>query len=204
MPALSLHGAGGSAHHGLCRMADLAEDRLRLDRLDATAFQNFLPLSAAPPFLARQKSSGPAVLRCAAALKGALPLASGWSIAIEATVVAAREQHGDTTMANIGSFKKVGEGFEGEIVTLALQARNVRLVAETNRANDNAPNYRVYLGRVELGAAWTRRSNEGRTYLSLKLDDPSFAAPIFANLFTDEEGEGYTLIWTRPRSRNGD
>ncbi|WP_156953895.1 DUF736 domain-containing protein, partial [Komagataeibacter rhaeticus] len=56
-------------------------------------------------------------------------------------------------MANIGSFKKVGEGFEGEIVTLALQARNVRLVAETNRANDNAPNYRVYLGRVELGAA---------------------------------------------------
>ncbi|XQZ98219.1 DUF736 domain-containing protein [Komagataeibacter rhaeticus] len=107
-------------------------------------------------------------------------------------------------MANIGSFKKVGEGFEGEIITLALQARNVRLVAEINRANDNAPNYRVYLGRVELGAAWTRRSNEGRTYLSLKLDDPSFAAPIFANLFTDEEGEGYTLIWTRPRSRNGE
>lgn len=90
MPASYLHGAGGSAHHGLCRMADLAEDRLRLDRLAATAFQNFLPLSAAPPFLARQESSGLAVLRCAAALKGALPLASGWSIAIEATVVAAR------------------------------------------------------------------------------------------------------------------
>lgn len=90
MPASSLHGAGGSAHHGLCRMADLAEDRLCLDRLAATAFQNFLPLSATPPFLASQESSGPAVLRCATALKGALPLASGWSIAIEATVVAAR------------------------------------------------------------------------------------------------------------------
>ncbi|WP_256940090.1 hypothetical protein [Acetobacter malorum] len=83
-------GAVGSAHHGLCWMADLAEDRLRLDRLAATAFRNFLPLTAAPSFLARQESSGPAVLRCAAALKGALPLASGWSIAIEATVVAAR------------------------------------------------------------------------------------------------------------------
>ncbi|MBO1325649.1 hypothetical protein K2X14_11925 [Acetobacter sp. TBRC 12305] len=71
-------------------MADLAEDRLRLDRLAATAFRNFLPLTAAPSFLAGQESSGPAVLRCAAALKGALPLASGWSIAIEATVVAAR------------------------------------------------------------------------------------------------------------------
>lgn len=108
-------------------------------------------------------------------------------------------------MANIGSFRKTGEGFEGEIVTLALQARNVRLVPETNRTNDNAPNFRVYLGRIDLGACWQKRSNEGRTYLSLKLDDPSFAAPIFANLFADEDGEGYSLIWTRPRNgRNGD
>ncbi|MCQ9157195.1 DUF736 family protein, partial [Acidomonas methanolica] len=51
-------------------------------------------------------------------------------------------------MANIGSFKKTGEGFEGEIVTLALQTRNVRLVPEADRANENAPNYRVYVGRV--------------------------------------------------------
>lgn len=108
-------------------------------------------------------------------------------------------------MANIGSFKKAGEGFEGEIVTLALQARNVRLVPETNRSNDNAPNYRVYLGRVELGACWQKRSSEGRDYLSLKLDDPSFPAPIFANLFADDDGESHTLIWTRPRAgRNGD
>ncbi|MFP2874171.1 hypothetical protein ACLEIY_18310 [Acetobacter tropicalis] len=49
MPASSLHGAGGSAHHGLGRMADLAEDRLRLDRLAATAFRNFLPLTDPHP-----------------------------------------------------------------------------------------------------------------------------------------------------------
>jgi uncharacterized protein (DUF736 family) len=107
-------------------------------------------------------------------------------------------------MANIGSFKKTGEGFEGEIVTLALQTRNVRLVPETNRTNENAPNYRVYVGRVEIGASWRKQSAEGRPYLSLKLDDPSFSAPIFANLFSDEDGEGYTLIWSRPRGRNGD
>jgi len=108
-------------------------------------------------------------------------------------------------MANIGSFKKTGEGFEGEIVTLALQTRNVRLVPETNRTNDNAPSFRVYVGRIELGAAWAKRSTEGRNYLGLKLDDPSFAAPIFANLFADDDGEGHTLIWTRPRTgRNGD
>ena len=107
-------------------------------------------------------------------------------------------------MANIGSFKKVGNDFQGEIVTLSLQTKGVRIVPETNRSNDNAPSHRVYVGRAEIGAAWSKRSNEGRDYLSLKLDDPSFNAPIFANLFDDEDGEGYTLIWSRPRKRNGD
>ncbi|MGY2986427.1 uncharacterized protein (DUF736 family) [Bradyrhizobium sp. USDA 4516] len=107
-------------------------------------------------------------------------------------------------MANIGSFKKVGNDFQGEIVTLSLQAKGVRIVAETNRSNDNAPSHRIYVGRAEIGAGWSKRSNEGRDYLSLKLDDPSFTAPIFANLFADEEDEGFSLIWSRPSRRNGD
>jgi uncharacterized protein (DUF736 family) len=107
-------------------------------------------------------------------------------------------------MANIGSFKKVGSDFQGEIVTLSVQAKGVRVVAEANRSNENAPSHRVYVGRAEIGAAWSKRSNEGRDYLSLKLDDPSFNAPIFANLFDDEDGEGYTLIWSRPTKRTGD
>jgi uncharacterized protein (DUF736 family) len=107
-------------------------------------------------------------------------------------------------MANIGSFKKSGNEFQGEIVTLSVQAKGVRIVPETNRASDNAPSHRVYLGRIDLGAAWSKRSAEGRDYLSVKLDDPSFPAPIYANLFDDEEGEGYTLIWSRSRKANGD
>ena len=39
-------------------------------------------------------------------------------------------------MANIGSFKKVGNDFQGEIVTLSLQAKGVRIVAETSRSNE--------------------------------------------------------------------
>ena len=92
-------------------------------------------------------------------------------------------------MAAIGSFKKVGNDFQGEIVTLSLQAKGVRIVAETNRSNDNAPSHRIYVGRAEIGAAWSKRSKEGRDYLSLKLDDPSFNAPIYANLFDDEGGK---------------
>ena len=82
--------------------------------------------------------------------------------------------------------------------------RNVRIVPETSRANDNAPSHRVFVGRIEIGAVWSKRSNEGRDYLSLKLDDPSFNAPIFANLFDDEDGEGFSLIWSRGRKANGD
>ena len=107
-------------------------------------------------------------------------------------------------MANIGSFKKVNAEFQGEIVTLTLQARGVRIVPETNRASENAPSHRVYVGRAEIGAAWSKRSTEGRDYLSVKLDDPSFNAPIYANLFADEDGDGHTLIWSRAQRRNGD
>ena len=106
-------------------------------------------------------------------------------------------------MASIGSFKKVGNDFKGAIITLNLQAKDVRIVAEPNRTSENAPSHRVYAARAEIGAAWSKRSEEGRDYLSLKLDDPSFTAPIYANLFDDEGGEGYTLLWSRPR-KNGE
>ena len=52
----------------------------------------------------------------------------------------------------------------GDIVTLSLQAKNVRIVPE-NRSNENGPSHRVFVGRVEIGAAWSKRSNEGRDYL---------------------------------------
>jgi len=107
-------------------------------------------------------------------------------------------------MANIGSFKKVGEEYQGQIVTLSVQAKNVRIVPEPNRVNDNAPTHRVFVARAEIGAAWAKRSGEGRDYLSVKLDDPSFTAPIYANLFDDEDGDTATLIWSRSRKQNGD
>ena len=107
-------------------------------------------------------------------------------------------------MATIGSFKKVGNELQGEIVTLSVQAKGVRIVPETSRGADNTPSHRILVGRAEIGAAWSKRSSEGRDYLSVKLDDPSFNAPIYANLVDDEDGEGLTLIWSRSRRPNGD
>ena len=55
---------------------------------------------------------------------------------------------------------------------------------------------------MEFGAAWKKTAREtGREYLSVKLDDPSFPAPIYASLVEAEDGSGHNLIWSR---RNGD
>lgn len=107
-------------------------------------------------------------------------------------------------MANIGSFTKSGDSYKGEIVTMSVQTKNVRIVPEEASENENAPTHRVFVGRAEIGAAWTKTSNEGRDYLSVKLDDPSFTAPIFANLFDDEDGKTYNLIWSRARKASGE
>jgi uncharacterized protein (DUF736 family) len=77
-----------------------------------------------------------------------------------------------------------------------MQAKNVRIAPEANSA---APSHRVFVLKAEFGAAWTKRSNGGHDYLSVKLDDPSFALPIYANLFDAECDTGYSLIWSRGR-----
>lgn len=108
-------------------------------------------------------------------------------------------------MASIGTFTRNADGsFIGEVVTLSVQAKNVRIVPEDNRANDNAPTHRITVGRAEIGAGWAKTSAEGRDYLGLKFDDPSFIAPIYANLFEDADGKAHTLIWSRSSRRNGE
>jgi uncharacterized protein (DUF736 family) len=177
--------------------------------------RDFLPLGSPPrarrragtpvrPFLARQESRSAAILRCAPALTGASSIACGLSIAIETAMVAGSDSHGVNDMATIGTFKKSGNEFQGEIFTLGVQAKGVRIVPEAGRTSDNAPSHRIFVGRAEIGAAWSKRSGEGRDYLSVKLDDPSFNTPIYANLFDDEGGETFSLIWSRGRKPNGD
>ena len=44
-------------------------------------------------------------------------------------MVAGSKHNRRSDMATIGSFKKVGNDFQGEIITLSLQAKGVRIVA---------------------------------------------------------------------------
>jgi len=101
------------------------------------------------------------------------------------------------TMATIGTFTSTESGFTGSIRTLALNVKARIVRVET--PSDKGPHFRIYAGSVELGAAWQKRSSESdRDYLSVKLDDPSFPAPIYATLAEVDGEEGLQLIWSRP------
>ncbi|MCQ8279975.1 DUF736 domain-containing protein [Acetobacteraceae bacterium KSS8] len=102
-------------------------------------------------------------------------------------------------MATIGSFTKTDNGFTGAVKTLTLNVKAKFVPAEGE--NERGPDYRIFAGTTEFGAAWKKTSNAGRDYISVKLDDPSFPAPIYASLVEAEGGEGFNLIWSR---RNGD
>ena len=103
-------------------------------------------------------------------------------------------------MATIGNFTKSGDRYSGAVRTLTLNVK--AQIAPAEKDNDKAPDYRIFAGQgVEFGAAWKKTSNAGREYLSVKLDDPSFPAPVFASLVAVEGGNSYALIWSR---RSGD
>lgn len=103
-------------------------------------------------------------------------------------------------MAKIGTFKKAKGEYRGAIACLALSVDAVRIVPEDN-PKPSAPTHRIYVGDVEVGAAWEKTSQDDRTYLSTKFDDPSFTAPLFAQLFEGSDGD-YDLVWTRPQRRD--
>ncbi len=100
-------------------------------------------------------------------------------------------------MTQIGSFTRGADGvFVGTIKTLAIDVKAKLTPSDPATASEKSPDLRVVVSGVEIGAAWGRTSKENKPYHSVKLDDPSFTAPIYANLFEGENGE-YNLIWSR-------
>jgi uncharacterized protein (DUF736 family) len=91
-------------------------------------------------------------------------------------------------MSQIGSFTLSNDGtYTGTIKTLAIDAKARLVPSDPAATSDKAPDLRVIVSGVEIGAAWRRTS---------KVDDPSFSAPIYANLFEGDDGK-YALIWSR-------
>lgn len=94
----------------------------------------------------------------------------------------------------IGIFTKQDNSYIGMVQTLTLKAKITIKPIEKN--GETGPDFRVYVGNLEIGAAWSRTSRKAkRNYLSVKLDDPSFASAVFANLV--EQDDKFSLIWNR-------
>src|ERR1700735_3169806 len=113
------------------------------------ALSSFFPPPNEFGFAARNKKAGPRHpplqlrpqgVRRRSLPAGRLPSRPRWSLP--------RNCSRRYNMATIGSFKKVGNEFQGELVTLSVQTKGVRIVQETSRGADNAPSHRVYVGRA--------------------------------------------------------
>lgn len=100
-------------------------------------------------------------------------------------------------MAIIGTFSKTDDGYVGTIRTMTINVK-AKFLRNADKTNDKAPDYRVFAGGAELGTAWREKGREGdKDYLAVKLDDPSFAAPIRAALFENDGGGTGVLAWSR-------
>jgi len=107
-------------------------------------------------------------------------------------------------MAQIGEFTREKTGYFGHIHTLSLDVDIAIVMAKVSDA-ENTPDYRVHAGGddgPEIGAGWKRCSEKAGKFVSILLDDPTFAQPIRANLFRNgNDNTSWSLHWSRPRDR---
>jgi uncharacterized protein (DUF736 family) len=97
---------------------------------------------------------------------------------------------------NIGQFNKHEDGaYVGTVQTLT-GGLSLRIAPTDLQGID----YIVTLPatKTEVGAAWNRVGEEkGTKYVSVKLDSPFLAAPVYCSLFEQRDGS-YNLVWNRP------
>ena len=103
-------------------------------------------------------------------------------------------------MTTIGTFTHTQDGsYTGEIATLTV--RHKAALIPSKLTGKKSPDFLVVAGTAEIGIAWKKTSRAGDTYFAVRLDDPTFPAPIWANLVEshNEAGIYYKLLWDRPK-----
>ena len=104
-------------------------------------------------------------------------------------------------MAHIGTFEHTSDGYFGRLRTLTLDT-DLAIVPAAPSDIKNAPDFRVLIGKnaknPAIGAGWQRKSERVGDYLTLVIDDPTFARSIRARLVKhDDKGSVYHLRWNR-------
>lgn len=103
-----------------------------------------------------------------------------------------------TLMSFIGQVTRNGNGFKGQIKTLAIRA-DITIVPNSDKKAEEQPSYRVLCGGVEIGAGWLKRAeSSGQEYVSLSFSDPSFGPKkLYANLgrAAGQDDDVFAIIW---------
>jgi uncharacterized protein (DUF736 family) len=176
--------------HTAFRKADLAETR----RLPATAAGGFFP-PPGKPALHRETKKPPAAACHFVPPFGCGPVGSRPLDSHRGRDGRGPEARREDIMI-CGNFTPTEQGFTGEIRFFGQRGEQVALLPIEGQDNEKAPNFRIVAAddeRIEFGAAWRKKSKEGRDYISFKLN-PVIAAPVYLRLFLNETTGGYELV----------
>ncbi|MGO4168827.1 DUF736 domain-containing protein [Novosphingobium sp. YAF33] len=106
---------------------------------------------------------------------------------------------------NIGSIAKNAAGhLVGRVSTLTVELTIA--LRPVHSANPNAPKFEVMAlsaarAWVRVGALFELASREsGLIFYNGKIEDPSFAQPLYVSLFQQQDGS-YNVVWSRPSRR---
>jgi uncharacterized protein (DUF736 family) len=99
-------------------------------------------------------------------------------------------------MLTIGTFIQDGDDFVGAITTVTFQEQ-AAILPNLDKRGKRSPDYRVYANGVQIGEA-RKATVESGPYLSVVIDDPSFAGPVHCRLLDEGYGQ-YRLDWNHRR-----
>ncbi len=106
-------------------------------------------------------------------------------------------------MAKIGSLTLDKDGsYKGSIATLGLNISKITM-RPVETITERGPSFRVFAGFGEVGAAFPAQA-DGKEYLSIKLDGPTLAEPIYCAAFAskDKPETDLDLVWSRSKPRD--
>lgn len=111
-------------------------------------------------------------------------------------------------MQRIGSFTRAEDGiFEGRVLTLTVQIE-LKFVPnpDIEGLGSKLPDLIAFAvsNNAEIGAAWAKQEGKKPVFYTVRLDDPSWPAPLTAALFQNKVQPAlYDLVWSRNSGREG-
>lgn len=102
----------------------------------------------------------------------------------------------------IGKFTASVTGYTGQLKTLTLNIP-LQLLANDRKSKLEQPDYNVFSGDVEIGAAWNKVSGDAENYISVTIDDPTFPASVYFSIVKLHEAE-QLLVWSRQKAKKSE